>query len=160
MKLKWKRKNESGQVISHCGRYWISTPRPGEPAEHYKRGIRWTHNIWHDDTGMRVGQTGNLPDAKVAAQEHHDALKRIDDDGPTEDDLNPAPYSDDEVAQATIQTLVFQQLDSMNLMRAIVFAFESKPGDYVPKLHERQAIAVNEVRKAVTKWNEQVKATS
>jgi hypothetical protein len=98
-KLTWKRKNESDQVISHCGRYWISLP------DQYVSGC----NLWHDDTGVKINTFGTPALAKVAAQHHLDNLRsawqvmldgiqplrrpdRVEDDGgPTAEDLGHAP---------------------------------------------------------------------
>ena len=113
-KLTWKRKNESDQVISHCGRYWISWP------DLVTSGC----NLWHDDTGVKIDTFVTPALAKVAAQHHLDNLRsawqvmldgiqplrrddRVEDDGgPTAEDLGHAPG----IAKWRLEDLVNRQI--------------------------------------------------
>ena len=94
--LRWKRKNDQGQTMSQCGRFWFVTltvfidetvmrEPHGEPGE-----VR----LWHDDTNTLVGHYASASDAKWAAQDYMDdirdeairkrneRLERLDQGGP------------------------------------------------------------------------------
>jgi len=74
-RLKWKRKNDSGQTMSQCGRFWFV----GDLAD-----SNWIR-LWHDDTDTPVGHYLSVSDTKAAAQRYLDGLKHRDDGGPTDD---------------------------------------------------------------------------
>ena len=63
-KVRWKRPNESGQVMSQCGRYWFG------PA--LSKRLR---RLWYDDAGICLGvfEPGEV---KVAAQSHLDKMHK------------------------------------------------------------------------------------
>lgn len=63
LKLRWKRANESGQVMSQCGRYWFGPMGDAEGK----------YRLWYDDTGECLGVFARL-EAKTKAQEHRKTL--------------------------------------------------------------------------------------
>ena len=82
MRLKWKRKNESGQVMSQCGRFWFvwmdndhSKPVTKDTTRAKGHGFV---QLCHDDTRTIVGHYPTIAEAKAAAQSHLDGLKRDD----------------------------------------------------------------------------------
>lgn len=103
MGLKWKRKNECGQVMSQCGRFWFVATDLSvfQMCEHNlycddaADGSSLFIRLWHDDSETIVGHFKTVADAKAAAQSHLDGLKRPDrvedDGGPTAEDLSHAP---------------------------------------------------------------------
>ena len=64
LKLKWKRANDSGQVMSQCGRYWFGSCYSDNGLYH----------LWHDDTGEHIGAFPRSS-AKEKAQQHLDAMR-------------------------------------------------------------------------------------
>ena len=65
MRIKWKRPNDIGQTMSQCGRYWFSRPA----------GTGFVR-IWHEDTWTIVGHFETVTEAKAAAQEHFETMRR------------------------------------------------------------------------------------
>jgi len=95
-KLTWKRKNGSGQHMTHCGRYWFaesdirwSKPhkitRYGETVTvwsddnglahtEHQRDEKESIRLWHEDSGNIVGYFGSVAETKRAAQSHLESL--------------------------------------------------------------------------------------
>jgi hypothetical protein len=63
-KLKWKRANQSGQVMSQCGRYWY-VELDDEPGQ---------AKLWHDDTNTVVGVFG-VRDVRDVAEKDLESLR-------------------------------------------------------------------------------------
>lgn len=107
-KLTWKRKNGSGQHMTHCGRYWFaesdirwSKPRKiieygetvtvwydidnGLAHTEYQRDEKESIRLWHEDSGGIVGYFGSVAETKRAAQTHLESLHNPNEcpvDGP------------------------------------------------------------------------------
>jgi hypothetical protein len=62
-RLSWKRANESGQVMSLCGRYWIGPLDDG------------SFRLWHDDSDTEVGVYSSQAASRDSAQAHLFGLK-------------------------------------------------------------------------------------
>jgi hypothetical protein len=95
-KLTWKRKNESGQHMTHCGRFWfaesdIRWSGPHKIIEYGETVTVWydddgiAHDkrqkanrddvrLWHEDSGNIVGYFGSVAEAKQGAQTHLESL--------------------------------------------------------------------------------------
>ena len=72
-KIKWKRKNNSGQTMSQCGRFWFVTLNAWDAeVDGSEAGeVR----LWHDDTNTLVGHFASASDAKWAAQYYMDNIR-------------------------------------------------------------------------------------
>ena len=71
MKIKWKRPNDIEQTMSQCGRYWFVWLDDDYPSE-FHGFVR----LWHEDTWTIVGHFETVEEAKAAAQEHFETMRR------------------------------------------------------------------------------------
>ena len=91
-RLKWKRKNDCGQTMSQCGRFWFV----GDLAD-----SNWIR-LWHDDTNTLVGHYLSESDAKGAAQFYLDGLKHRNEEADPLDRDDGGPTDDNPVDEFTI----------------------------------------------------------
>ena len=71
MKIKWKRPNDNGQTMSQCGRYWFVWC-----SDDYHMAFHGFVRLRHDDTRTIVGHFETVEEAKAAAQEHFETMRR------------------------------------------------------------------------------------
>lgn len=117
MRLKWKRKNDSEQYHSQCGRFWFVALDSSD--------CPWIR-LWHDDTDTLVGHYLSASECKAAAQSYLDGLKRPDrvedDGGPTAEDLghSPGEEADDKVSEVAKDILaVFMHPDDQRYQEVL-----------------------------------------
>jgi hypothetical protein len=88
--IKWERPNMRNQTMSQCGRYWFvwmdDSSWPDDqwtplrlvngryPASEQRQGS--ILRLWHDDTRTIVGHFETVAEAKIAAQEHYESMRR------------------------------------------------------------------------------------
>ena len=149
MGLKWKHKNEYGQVMSQCDRFWFVDTDLSvfQMCEHNlccddaADGSSLFLRLWHDDSETIVGYFASASEAKAAAQSHLDGLKRPDrvedDGGPTAEDLGHAPgeKADDTITACPICGAEIQATEELWLDRVCLSSNGREMVDYGSEEH-------------------------